>query len=249
MSKQQVATQKKPALPANFQQQMDQEVAEIQSRIAAPSGDLIKWKAGQGFIGPDGNAGDALTAVILDFVATNRYFDRPFVADEPGVPACFAIGVSAKTLVPSESAPARQAASCGECPQNEFGSDPKGGKGKACRNYRLMALLPATEDPGVVSEDEAPIQLLQVPPTSIKNFDGYVNTVATKHRLSLVGMVTRIKTDATAQFSNVGFEIVRQLTPAEMATYMARREEGRQRLLQEPDVSQYQPLKPRSTRR
>ena len=48
---------------------------------------------------------------------------------------------------------------CDKCPCNQYGSDPNGGKGKACKNMRRIYLM-RSNDPN--------LYLLTVPPTSIK---------------------------------------------------------------------------------
>lgn len=54
--------------------------------------------------------------------------------------------------------------SCAECPFNEFGSDIKGGPGKACKETRQLFVL--------TKDDLLPI-VLTVPPTSLANVKSY----------------------------------------------------------------------------
>jgi hypothetical protein len=62
---------------------------------------------------------------------------------------------------------------CENCALNEFGSS-ENGKGKACKNMRVLYLLR--------DGDEVPTQII-LPPTSIKPFsDFYSSTFATRHR-------------------------------------------------------------------
>lgn len=75
---------------------------------------------------------------------------------------------------------------CATCPYNQFGSDPdpKGtGKGKACKNQRIIYLLR--------SGDAMPIQL-SLSPTSIRPYTDFVKTAFVLRRRGVCGSVVRI---------------------------------------------------------
>lgn len=226
----------KPQLPVNYEEQLAKEAAEIAKRIAAPTGDRIRFNANRAFITPDGMEGEALEVVIVDFVSSNLFYDGLFDRDNPQPPACFAIGSEPSMLVPSTNSPNKQADSCTVCPNNQFNSAPNG-KGKACKNTRLLALIPITalDTP----EQEAPIWILSVPPASLKAFDGYVHSLASKHRTTPAGVVTQITLDPANTFASPRFAVERPLQPNELGVFMPRRGEANQRLMVEPDVSQY----------
>lgn len=231
---------KKAQLPVNFQEQLAKEAAEIAKRIAAPSGDRIRFNSNRALVTPDGSEGEMLEVVVIDFVSSNLYYDGPFDRDSPQPPSCFAIGSEPSLLVPSPNSPAPQATACSACPNNQFGSAPNG-KGKACKNTRLVAVVPssALDDPDV----EAPIWIMSVPPTSMKAFDSYVHTLAAKHKTVPIGAITEISLDQSVTFAAPRFNVIRPLTDDELGVFMARREEAAQRLAAEPDVSQYTPPK------
>ena len=222
----------KANLPINYEEQLAKEAAEIAKRISAPSGDRIRFNANRAFITPDGQEGETLEVVIVDFVSSNLFYDGPFDRDNPQPPGCFAIGAEPSLMVPSPNSPNRQAETCSACPNNQFGSAPNG-KGKACKNTRLLGLMPAT------GGDDAPIWIMSVPPTSLKSFDTYVGTLASKHRTSPVGVVTQITLDPGNTFASPRFSVVRPLKPTELGDFMPRREDAAARLYAEPDVSQY----------
>lgn len=237
-------TRAKPNLPINYEEQLAKEASEIAKRIAAPSGDRIRFNANRGFITPDGMEGEVIEAVIVDFVSTNLFYDGPYDRDNPQPPACFAIGAEPSLLVPSNNSPNRQAETCTVCPNNQFGSAPNG-KGKACKNTRLLALVPvsALDDP----KEEAPIWILSVPPTSLKAFDSYVHGLAAKHKTVPIGVVTQITMDPNSTFAAPRFNVVRPLQAKELSVFMPRRSEANQRLTAEPDVTQYSAPKPART--
>lgn len=230
----------KANLPVNYEEQLAKESAEIAKRISAPTGDRIRFNGNKTFITPDGMEGDTLEVVVVDFVSSNLFYDGTYDRDNPQPPACFAIGAEPSLLVPSPSSPNKQAETCSSCPNNQFGSAVTG-KGKACKNTRLLALVPASalDNP----KEEAPIWIMSVPPASLKAFDGYVGTLAAKHRTVPIGVVTSITLDQTNQYASPRFNVIRPLKGTELGTFMPRREEANQRLVAEPDVSQYTPPK------
>ena len=232
----------KPNLPVNYEEQLAKEAAEIAKRIAAPTGDRIRFNANRAFITPDGMEGETLEVVIVDFVSSNLFYDGPFDRDNPQPPGCFAIGPEPSLLVPSPSSPNKQAETCATCPNNQFGSSTNG-RGKACKNTRLLALMPVTALDK--NDEEAPIWIMSVPPTSLKAYDSYVHSLASKHRTVPIGVITEVSLDPANTFASPRFRVVRPLKPAELAPFMERREEANGRLTAEPDVSQYAaPSKP-----
>lgn len=232
------AARAKPNLPVQYDEQLAREAAEIAKRIAAPTGDRIRFNGNSGFITPDGMEGKTLSVVIVEFFSSNMFYDGVFDRDNPQPPACFAIGPEPALLIPSANSPAKQAQTCTACPMNQFGSGATG-KGKACKNTRLLALMPANAPAG----EDAPIWIMSVPPTSLKSFDSYVASLAAKHKTIPIGVVTQITLDPTNQYASPRFAIERPLTGKDLGPYMSRREEAAQRLTAEPDVSQYVPPK------
>lgn len=223
-----------PNLPINYEEQLSKEAAEITKRIAAPSGDRIRFNANRSFITPDGLEGTELEVVIVDFISTNMFYEEDFDRDNPQSPICFAFGSEPAILVPSPNSPSKQAPTCSACPNNQFGSA-RNGKGKACKNTRLIAVMPAhaaLDDPA-----NAPIWIMSVPPTSIKAFDKYVHELAVKQRTVPVGVVTSVTLDPASAFAAPRFNVVRPLASKEIGVFMSRREEANQRLYVEPDTT------------
>jgi hypothetical protein len=221
-------------LPVNYAEQLANEVSNIQQRIAAPAGDRIRMVNNSHFALPNGQDADAIECVVVDFVSANLLFEGAYDKDNPSAPGCFAVGPEPTTLIPTNNAPNKQAETCAVCPNNQFGS---AGKGKACKNTRLLAVKP-------IDGDDDNIYVLSVPPTSIKAFDGYVHTLAGKHRLPPVGVVTRISLDKNESFAAPRFEVVKPLDSSELGPYMEARTQARERLVAEPDFTQYHPPGP-----
>ena len=228
------APRAKPTLPVNYEAQLAAEAADIAKRIAAPSGDRIKFKGNTALVTPDGMEGDTIEVVIVDFVSVNLYYDTAYDAGNPMSPACFAISTEPKLMAPSSNSPSKQADNCTVCPNNAFGS---AGKGKACKNTRLLAMIPtsALDSP----DAEAPIWIMSIPPTSLKSFDSYVSSLASKHKTVPIGVVTQITLDRKMTYASPRFDVIRPLKPNEFGTFMQRRDEALTRLSAEPDTSNY----------
>jgi hypothetical protein len=225
-------------LPVNYSEQLSKEAQEIGKRIQAGGGSKVRANGNRSFILPEGGEATEIEGVIVDFYSANMFYDRPFDKDQPAAPACFAMGEIPSTLAPPAEVPDRQADSCATCPNNQFGSADNG-KGKACRNKRILAILP--ED----ANDESEIITLEVPPGSVQKFDGYVAGLAAKHKTVPVGVVTKITLDQAQQYFSPRFDVVRPLQGEELAPFMTRREEARQLVSQPPDTSQYTPPAPK----
>lgn len=209
----------------SYDKAMQDMVASIHNTISSPERAFLKTR-GKTFTFPDGHSEDEFDGVIVSYVSTNTYYKDRYDPNNIVPPTCFAIGENPATLVPSENAPERQASSCAECPLNQWGSD---GKGKACKNGRLLAILPPD-----ATENTDPV-FLRVPPTSLKNFDGYVSKIAATLKKPPIGVVTKIKVDKESEYLKLHFEP--QGVNQNVGVAMERMAEVKDLLVQEPDLS------------
>src|SRR5512139_1628266 len=118
-----------------------------------------------------------LRTVIVDAVALNAYYPNAYDPDNPQPPTCFAVGRDPLQLAPHADVKRRECEACEKCWANTFGSAPKrpGGKtsrGKACKNARRIAVVAA--DDLTKLDASAQVAILQLPPTSLKFWAGYV---------------------------------------------------------------------------
>jgi hypothetical protein len=134
--------------------------------------------------------GDRLKCVVVSAIMEHRYFSKKFDPNQPDAPDCFAFSETGEGMVPHDLSFKKQHDNCLECPKNQWGSDTlsQSGKGKACKEIRKLAILPVSWLKG--GSDEMAIASL--PPTSVKNWGNYVNTVASKVARPYWGVVTEI---------------------------------------------------------
>ena len=233
-SKSTVVAKKQSTAVVSIQERLRAEAAGIQERIGAPGGDVISITQDKYFKLPDGTKhGGPMDVVIVDFVSGNYFYENSFDPNNITPPACFSLGTNPTQMVPSENSPVRQSDTCAACPMNQFGSD---GKGKACKNNRLLALLPVDAD------NDTPVMVLKVSPTAIKAFDSYVASVARSFNLPPLGVVTEVCFDEAVTYASLRFKNPRPNENIELA--FNRRDEARARLMTEPDVSSYEAAPP-----
>ena len=210
------------------------EAADMASRVGAPGGDAIRVTQDKKFEFPDGTkSAGPIQLVIVDFISANSFYEGAYDPDNITSPACFSIGSNPTQMVPSENSPLKQATSCAVCPMNQFGS---AGKGKACKNGRVLAVLP----PGATAD--SPLWILKVSPSALKAFDAYITSVVRAFQLPPVSVVTEVSFDDSVTYASLRFG---NPTPNEdLEICFSRKDEAMARLLTEPDVSQFEAVAP-----
>lgn len=218
----------------SIQEQMAKQITELANRVAPPSGIKIRATQDKKFILPDGTTTPGpLELVIVDFATTHNFYEEGFDKDNIVPPGCFAVGTDPKKMFPAANVPNKQADDCQTCPMNQWGSN---GKGKACGNGRLLAVLPpdATAD--------TPIWLLQPSATAIKGYDGYVSGVARTFQTMPVGVVTTVSFDENETYAKMVFGDPKP--NGNLGEHFARQGEAHDLLFAERDVSGYVPIAP-----
>lgn len=222
-------TKAKINLPVDVNQEMAAEIAALQSRISPPSGDRIQVTQAKTFKMPNGQElRGPLEAIIVEFAAANYYYTEAFDRGNVTLPVCFSLGLEPAGMSPSENAPEPQAASCASCWANQFGSS---GRGKACQNARLLALLPLD------ATEETPLSILKVSPTAIRAFDSHVSAVARQYGVPVRAVVTRIDFSQDTEYATLRFATVEPAAKELVLMAQARKAEAVQRLLTEPDTT------------
>jgi hypothetical protein len=216
------------------------EEAKVASTMeaSASGGQFFSLKGG--ILAWDGQSipGNQMAVVILDSIFENVYYAGKYDPDSKTGPSCFAFGRDEVTISPHISIQELGRAisnRCGECPKNEWASADTG-KGKACRNTRRLAMIPA----GSFSRDgkfeliddpehykSAQIGFIKLPVTSVRGYATYVRQAAVTLKRPPHGIVTRVKVqpDAKTQFK-VTFDPIVNLPNEVMSVIMTRHEEA-----------------------
>lgn len=213
-------------LPADMSlaDQIKADLAAVANQVEGNIVERIRLSS-KGFTTPDGETGETLTCVIVDFATANNYYAQPFDRDNPTPPDCWAVSKIPSDLKPDSSVSDPQAESCSVCPMNKFESGV--GKSKACKNTRLLAIMQLD------AADDSPIWLLSVPPSSIRNFDTYVSTTLKgRHNVTPAMVVTQIYMDPNKTYPAPRCKFERLLSEEELMFYYSRRPEAEAVLLQ-----------------
>lgn len=225
---------------ANIQDVLRKQAEANASRIAPGGGKSIRIGQDKSFTLPDGTkTREALQLVVVDFVSRNDYYENAYNKDDIVPPNCFAIHPEPKGMIPSANSPDKQCDDCTSCPQNVFGSAPTG-TGKACKNTRLLAVLPPD------ANDETDIWTLKVSPTAIKSFDGFVASVNRAFQLPPVGVVVTVGFNEASDYPSL--EFTDPQPNDNVAVHLGRQEEAREMLMAEPDVSSFGAEKPKANK-
>lgn len=231
-----VAVKKPGGNVVSIQAALAAQVAANANRTAPPTGSKIRCTQGKQFVLPNGQkTAGPITACILDFGTTHDYYAGVYDAKNPESPICFAIGTDPKNMTPHPTSPELQCDNCQSCPMNQFKSAANG-KGKACKNGRNLALLPATDD-GQDVDHEADIWTMDVSPTALKAFDSFVGDLARQFGMPPVSFLVDIAFNPEFDYPQLTFSNPRPIVSVGEA--MARQAEAAEMLAVPPDVSGY----------
>lgn len=234
-------TPKKPSTElANWDEELAAQAAQAaEVEASTATGQMFSTKSGQLSFNDAPLDNNQMAVVVADAILENVYYGSDYDADNPKGPLCWAFGRDEDNLAPHEvavKAGTSQAKTCAECEHNVFGSADKG-KGKACRNIRRLALIPAGSldkhgafEPFETAEEfeTSAIGFLKLPVTSVKGYSAFVKTTAGALRRPLHGIFTKIKVvpDAKSQFKVV-FEVLAKVPNEVMRSVMERHNEAK----------------------
>lgn len=161
--------------PMTWEQALKEKAQEQAMRKAALSTGpkYVSFKSGILSIDKIPIPNNTLDVVVLNFMSENAYYKGRFDPTKPQTPVCWSVYADEASMVPNEDAAEIQAEKCSECPMFKWGSDPMGGRGKACKTRIRLGLLPATfSEPSDVLVAE--LRFGTLPVTSGKDFDSFV---------------------------------------------------------------------------
>ena len=208
-----MATNRKPRASKSTQVTKWDEALAARAQIAKKAeesvslGNFISLKSG--VMSYNGNAipGNKLDVIVIDSILENLYFGGAYDPNTPQSPICYAFGRAEDDMAPHEKVAEPFSEQCSDCQYNEWGSADTG-RGKACRNVRRLAVIPADTLDDAQSITDAAVAYLKVPVTSVKAWAEYVNKLSAVNKPPLA-FVTEISVipDAGTQFK-VSFNAV-----------------------------------------
>ena len=176
--------------------------AEAAAAVEKPSMPLLSFRNGVMKYQDTVIPGNTLDVVVVASVFENAYYKGPFDAQNPRAPVCFAISEVEDELDPHENSSEKQSESCFGCPKLEWKSAANGGRGKACKEIRRLALIAAADLESPERIAKAEIVLAKLPVTSVKNWSNYVNQLSATVRRPPFAVITnmRCEINPTTQF-------------------------------------------------
>jgi len=184
-------------LPVSYEDKLAAR-AQRATQIERPVGNTIGTRAGILKYAGKEIPGNKLDCIIIASTHANLYYTGAFDEDNLKSPDCYAYGDDEATMVPHASVVNPQHDNCKDCPKNQWKSNPNGKGGKACKNSRHLALVPAD----TTDVPNAELAVIKLPVMSVANWSTYVNKLSTLFKRDPLGMVTQIgsQPDAKSQF-------------------------------------------------
>lgn len=194
---------------ANLPVAYDAELARMaeaykSSEAASATGQFISFKGGVMMYRGAPVKGNELDVIVLASIFENCYYDKPFDPNAPVSPKCYAFGKTLEGMQPHPNVKEKEGDAnglCAACWANGWGSDPQGGRGKACRNTRRIAVISASplEVEAIKKGEQA---YLKLPVTSVPAYSTHVMQIADVLKKPPFGVVTTIGVvpDAKNQF-------------------------------------------------
>lgn len=192
-------------LPVSWQDKLAESAKEV-AKLERPSLSQISLRAGQMTYQKQPVPGNKLLVVIVAQAFENKYFSGRFDPNKYEAPDCYALSLTGEAMAPHDDSKDKQADNCQVCEKAKWGSAGNGSKGKACKEVRRLALIPANAlKDGNISSAE--LAVMSIPVTSARNWANYVNTIAAEYQRPPWGMLTEVRCepDAKTQFQ-VKFE-------------------------------------------
>lgn len=202
-------------LPVNYDEEMAKE-AQAAAEAERPDHPRITCRAGILKYAKEPVPGNKLECIVVADIHSRTFREGAFDEDNPENPVCWAYSDDGKNMKPHPESTKPQCDNCTDCWANQFDTAEKGG-GKACKERRKLAIVPA----GVQPEDVPTAELasLEIPPTSSrKDWPKYIKTIATIHGLAPTAVYTTIGSvpDEKSQF-RLTFEAGARDTPPRLA--------------------------------
>ena len=232
----------------NWEKQME-DMAKAQAALERPNVGNISLKSGFLTYMDTPMPGNKMNAVIVAAAFERKYYAGQYDPAKIVIPDCFALSADSEPEAPHEASQNKQAEACVTCPMNEWGSAGNGRKGKACKEVRRLALIPADDlKDGAIMK--APLALMSIPVTSVANWKKYVQSVSAEYSRPTFGVLTEIKVvpHAMKQFE-VQFRTLASVNEQFLSDVYARHQSAMEillkpyELIEEPEQAKQEPVK------
>lgn len=222
----------------NWRDQAAKDVAQVtqQERASASS---ISLRAGVISYQNTPVPGNKLRVIIVDAAYERTYYEGAFDPDNITSPRCFALAKATQdaqgkwgyyNIVPDPSIHEPIHPTCEGCKLDAWGSDVRDGKkrrGKACKERRRLAVIPAREASQLTVEAilAAELAIVKTPVTSVRFYAAYVQSCASLLNRPPYGVITELSTqpDAKNQF-NLTFQAITKVDDELMGAILKKRE-------------------------
>lgn len=179
------------ALPQSFLAELAVHAKDAAAK-ERPSAGRISLKGGLSYDGTP-VPGNKLEVVIVGGAYRNVLYKSRYDPDNIVNPDCFALSVEDEDMKPHENVANPEHETCKGCPMAEWGSNPAGGRGKACKETRRLVLLPANNLSSADAIKASEMAVLDIPVTSVKNYRNLVNVVASTLNLPVYAVVVLVE--------------------------------------------------------
>jgi hypothetical protein len=158
-----------------------------------PSVGRISLRAG--VMAYEGNTvpGNTIDVIVLASVFENALYNGRYDPNNLANPDCFALSTEPLAMVPDPMVPEPPSTTCATCPNMEWGSDPNGGRGKACKQVVRLALLPVGNAVSPEAINNSELATLRVSVTNVKEWGNYVQKLSAMSGRPPWSVVTSIK--------------------------------------------------------
>jgi hypothetical protein len=212
-------------LPAAWQDKMAQ-YAKTGLASERTTGSMFSTRGGILTFGGQTVPNNRMQVIVVGSMHERTWYSKPWSPDQPASPDCYAFSFDGVGMKPHPEAMNPVSPECKGCKFDEFGSDPIRGKGKACKEQRRLALMPAS---ALSTPDEiakAQVGYLRIPVTSTRGFSEHVKHCAMR-ALPVWAVITEVELvpDAKTMWRYL-FKLIAPVTQADLLTALELRQAG-----------------------
>lgn len=182
------------ALPKDVMDELAAAAKEA-SANETPATSNISFKSGVMTIGGVQVPDNQLDGIIVGSAYERALYEGKYDPGNPKSPVCFALSKDGREMGPHEDCTDPQGDEeglCHGCPHNEWGSAGEGRRGKACKEVRRLAIIPADKLESAEDITKAEMAMAKIPVTSVQHWSNYVHTLSAGYSVPFWAVVTTI---------------------------------------------------------